>query len=81
MPPAVSLTSIHKAELADAWKVQVAPRLLPVLERHHRNLAALVVSLEAAGHPEPMIVACVRDLLATHEADLMQALAAPGPPR
>ena len=65
----------------ELWRARLAPWLHPVLDRHHRNLSAIVASLEAAGHPPDRIAACVRDLLASYEADLTRALCDPGPAR
>lgn len=76
------MSSLHDgidAQLG-AWRSRLTWRLHPVLDRHHRNLAALAVSLEAAGHAPEVVAACVRDLLDAYEADLLQALAAPDLP-
>lgn len=60
------------------WRSRLAPRLQPVLERHHQSLVALVQSLEQAGHSPDVIRSCVRGLLASYEADLSEALAPDG---
>ena len=58
----------------DPWLARMEPRLRPVLERHHGNLVALCRSLERAGHPSDVIRACIRDLLASYEAELAHSL-------
>lgn len=61
-----------------AWGERIPPDLQPALDRHARNLAALAHSLEAAGRGPEVIRACLRDLLVSYEADLMNALVPPG---
>ena len=65
-------------EHLEPWRAQLTPRLQPVLDRHHQSLVALVQSLEQAGHGPDLIRSCVRDLLASYEADLTSALAYEG---
>lgn len=62
------------AEAIDPWFARVEPRLRPVLQRHNQSLVALCRSLEQAGHPPDVIRSCIRDLLASYEADLAQFL-------
>lgn len=77
----IQATAAITSELEDhlgSWKSRLAPRLQPVLERHHQSLLALVQSLEQAGHGPEVIRSCLRDLLASYEADLSAALAPGG---
>lgn len=75
------VTALIESELEehlDPWRSRLTSRLQPVLERHHQSLIALVQSLEQAGHGPDLIRSCVRDLLASYEADLTSALSYEG---
>jgi hypothetical protein len=62
------------ARSIDPWLARMEPRLRPVLERHHSNLVTLCRSLEQAGHGPDVIRSCIRDLVASYEAELAQSL-------
>ena len=66
-------------ERLGAWGAHVPAELRPALDRHAQNLVALTRSLEAAGRSPEVIRACLRDLLASYEAELMAALASTRP--
>jgi predicted component of type VI protein secretion system len=59
----------------DAWSGRLPAGLRPALERHAQNLVALAQSLEAAGQSPDVIRGCLRDLLASYEAELVDVLA------
>ncbi len=61
-------------ERLHAWAARIPTELRPALERHAQNLAALAQSLEAAGRSPETIRACLRDLLMSYEAELVDAL-------
>ena len=79
-PPAPPLVPPELARSTDPWFARMEPRLRPVLERHHGNLVALCGSLEEAGHAPDVIRSCIRDLLASYEAELAQSLAGKAAP-
>ena len=57
------------------WRGRISPRLHPALDRHHQNLVALCGALAEVGHPPDVVRTCLRDLLASYEAELIHVLA------
>jgi hypothetical protein len=53
---------------------KLPPELQASIERHRQHLAALVASLRAAGLPEGMIDASVRQLVDSYGVELSAAL-------
>lgn len=63
-----------RRSLAARTPAALPPALAASVERHHGNLAALVVSMRAAGLDERAVEGAVRTLVASYEIELLAAL-------
>lgn len=67
-------TAAELAEFVRNMEAELPTRFLPVVREHYQNLIGLSRVLAAAGHPPEDIQRHVRDLVASYELKLLQAI-------
>ncbi len=68
--------AIHDADFfIRRWQDDLPPRIVPVLQEHHRNLVDLSRTLKAAGRSPEEIRQCVHVLITSYEHKLIEVIA------
>lgn len=67
-------TKAQLEEFVQKWQSELPPQIVPVVQDHYANLVAMAGVLRAAGHKPEDIRQYVRQLIASYERRLLEAI-------